>query len=112
MGVAAEDPPLDLSVKGLVDLRILSALTSAVAFDGNADVNTRIVGTVAKPLLDGRITLDGAEIAISEPRVVLSELTGADRARRPAWRCSTASAASPMAARWRSTARSNSRHWR
>jgi len=77
VGVAAEDPPLDLSVKGIVDLRVLSALTSVVAFDGNADVNTRIEGTVAKPLFDGRITLDGAELAISEPRVVLSELTGA-----------------------------------
>ncbi len=76
IGVAAEDPPLDLSLKGLVDLRILSAFTSAVAFDGNADVNTRIEGTFAKPLLDGRITLDDAEIAIAEPRVVLSELSG------------------------------------
>ena len=76
VGIAAEDPPLDLSVKGLVDLRVLSALTSAVAFDGNANVNTRIEGTVAKPLLDGRIMLDGAEIAIAEPRVVLSELNG------------------------------------
>ena len=35
-----------------------------------------IEGTVAKPLLDGRIILDGAEIAIAEPRVVLSELNG------------------------------------
>src|SRR4029453_14299365 len=53
-----------------------SAFTSAVAFDGNADVNTRIAGTFAKPLLDGRITLDGAEIAVAEPRLVLSELSG------------------------------------
>ncbi|HWI19158.1 MAG TPA: hypothetical protein VNT81_15495, partial [Vicinamibacterales bacterium] len=45
VGIAAEDPPLDLSVKGLIDLRILSALTSTLAFDGNADVNTRIGGT-------------------------------------------------------------------
>ena len=76
IGLAAEDPPLDLSLKGLVDLRILSAFTSAVAFDGGADVQTRIRGTFAKPLLDGRITLDDAEIAIAEPRVVLSELSG------------------------------------
>jgi outer membrane protein assembly factor BamA/autotransporter translocation and assembly factor TamB len=76
VGIAAEDPPLNLSVKGLVDLRILSALTSVVAFDGNADINTLIEGTVAKPLLDGRVTLDGAEIAVAEPRVVLSDLTG------------------------------------
>jgi outer membrane protein assembly factor BamA len=76
VGLAAEDPPLDLSVKGLVDLRVLSALTSAVAFDGNADVNTLIEGTVSKPLLDGRIMLDGAEIAVAEPRMVLSDLNG------------------------------------
>ena len=76
VGIAADDPPLDLSLKGLIDLRILSALTSAVAFDGSADVNTRIEGTYAKPLFDGRITLDNAEIAIAEPRVVLSELSG------------------------------------
>ena len=76
VGLTAEDPPLNLSLKGLIDLRILSALTSAVAFDGNADVNTRIEGTAAKPLLDGRITLDGAEIALSEPRLVLSDLSG------------------------------------
>jgi outer membrane protein assembly factor BamA len=77
VGLSAEDPPLDLSVKGLIDLRILSALTSALAFDGNADVNTRIAGTVSKPLFDGRIGLDGAEVAIADPRLVLSDLTGA-----------------------------------
>ena len=76
IGIAAEDPPLNLSLKGLVDLRILSALVSTVAFDGNANINTLIEGTVSKPLLDGRIVLDNAEIAVAEPRVVLSELTG------------------------------------
>ncbi|HYE89079.1 MAG TPA: translocation/assembly module TamB domain-containing protein, partial [Vicinamibacterales bacterium] len=74
--IADDDPALDLSLRGVIDLRILSALTSTVAFDGNADVNTRIDGTLAKPLLDGRITLDGAEIAVADPRLVLSELNG------------------------------------
>ncbi len=76
IGVAAEDPPLKLSLKGLVDLRIMSALVSTVAFDGNANINTLIEGTLSKPLLDGRIVLDNAEIAVSDPRVVLSELNG------------------------------------
>ena len=76
VGVSAEDPPLNLSLKGLVDLRILSALVSTVAFDGNANINTLIEGTVSKPLLDGRIVLDNAEVAVPEPRVVLSELSG------------------------------------
>jgi outer membrane protein assembly factor BamA/autotransporter translocation and assembly factor TamB len=77
VGFAAEDPPLDLSMRGLVDLRVLSALVGAVAFDGNANVNTLIEGTVSKPLLDGRIVLDDAEVAVAEPRLVLSELSGA-----------------------------------
>jgi outer membrane protein assembly complex protein YaeT len=47
-----------------------------VAFDGTADVNMLVGGTAAKPLLDGRIVLANAEIAIAEPRLVLSELNG------------------------------------
>lgn len=76
INLAPENSPLDVSVKGVVDLRILSALTSAVAFDGNADVDARIEGTASTPLLDGRITLDDAEIAMSEPRVVFSDVNG------------------------------------
>ena len=76
INIAADDPALHLAITGLVDLRVLSALTSAVAFDGNADINTRIEGTVARPLLDGRVTLAGAEIAVADPRLVLSELNG------------------------------------
>ena len=77
IGIAAANPPIDLAVKGLVDLRVLSALTSAVAFDGNADVDARIGGTVATPALAGRITLMDAELAVAEPRLILSELNGA-----------------------------------
>ncbi|HJU43700.1 MAG TPA: translocation/assembly module TamB domain-containing protein, partial [Vicinamibacterales bacterium] len=76
VGIADKDPPLNLSAKGLVDLRVLSAFVSTVAFDGTANVNTLIGGTVSRPLLDGRIVLDNAEIAVAEPRVVLSELRG------------------------------------
>ena len=77
VGIAAKDPSIDLSLKGLVDLRVLSALTSTVAFDGNANVDTLITGTVAKPRFDGRIVLADAEIAVADPRLVLSELNGA-----------------------------------
>jgi outer membrane protein assembly factor BamA len=76
VGFAAEDPPLNLSVKGLVDLRVLSAFVSTLAFDGNADLNALIEGTVARPLLDGTLTLQNAEVALAEPRLVLSELNG------------------------------------
>jgi outer membrane protein insertion porin family len=76
IGLAEADAPLHLTTKGLVDLRILSAFTSAVAFDGSANVDTTIDGTVGKPLLNGRIMLVDAELAIAEPLLVLSELNG------------------------------------
>ena len=76
VGFAAADPPLDLSVKGLVDLRVLSAFVSSVGFDGSANVDTRIGGVLSKPAFGGQIVLDDAEVAIAEPRLVLSELTG------------------------------------
>lgn len=76
VGFAAEDPPLNLAVRGLIDLRVLSAFVSTLAFDGTADVNTLIEGTAAKPLLNGRITLVDAEVAVSQPRLVLSEMSG------------------------------------
>ncbi len=76
VGIAEDDPPLNLSVGGLVDLRVLTAVVNAVAFDGNANINTLIEGTMSRPLLDGRVLLDGAEIAIADPRLVLSELSG------------------------------------
>ena len=41
VGVASGDPTLDLSVNGIVDLRVLSAFTSAAAFDGSASVEAR-----------------------------------------------------------------------
>ena len=76
VGFAAADPPLDLSVKGLVDLRVLSAFVGTLGFDGNADVDARVGGVMSKPEFGGQIGLKDAEIALSEPRLVLSELTG------------------------------------
>jgi len=76
VGFAAEDPPLDLAVKGLLDLRVLSAFVSTLAFDGNANLDTRIQGTVSRPLLDGALTLQNAEVALADPRLILSELNG------------------------------------
>ncbi len=76
VGFAVEDPPLNLSVQGLIDLRVLSAFDSTLAFDGNANLNTLIEGTLSRPLLDGQVMLQNAEVAIAEPRLVLSELNG------------------------------------
>ena len=76
IGFAQEDPPLDLSVQGLIDLRVLSAFVSTVAFDGDANLNTLITGTVSRPLFDGEIMLKDAEVAVADPRLVLSDMNG------------------------------------
>ncbi|MGE0864151.1 MAG: translocation/assembly module TamB domain-containing protein [Vicinamibacterales bacterium] len=76
VGFAADDPALNLAVQGLIDLRVLSAFDSTLGFDGNANLDTLIEGTVSRPLLNGRITLQDAEVAIADPRLVLSELNG------------------------------------
>jgi len=76
IGFAQKDPPLDLSVQGLIDLRVLSAFISTLAFDGEANLNTLITGTVSRPLFDGEVMLKDAEIAVAEPRLVLSDLNG------------------------------------
>jgi len=76
VGFAADDPPLNLSVQGLVDLRVLSAFVSTLAFDGNANLNTLIEGTLSRPLLGGKVMLQNAEIAVADPRLVLSDLNG------------------------------------
>lgn len=70
------DPALNLSVNGLVDLRVLSAFVSTIAFDGSARVDAQVKGTMAQPALDGHIDLDSAEIALSDPLLVLSEMSG------------------------------------
>ncbi len=76
VGFAADDPPLNLAVRGLIDLRVLSAFESTLGFDGNANLDTLIQGTVSRPLLDGEMVLENAEVAIADPRLVLSELNG------------------------------------
>ena len=76
VGFAAADPPLNLAVRGLIDLRVLSAFVSTLAFDGNANLDTLIGGTLSRPLLNGRMMLQDAEIAIADPRLVLSDLNG------------------------------------
>ncbi len=70
------ESPIEMSVTGLVDLRVLSAFAPTVGFDGTADLDARVTGTFEAPSLQGRITLADAELAISDPRMVLTELAG------------------------------------
>ena len=67
---------LDLDVGGTVDLRIISAFAPTVATDGDAKLNVGIGGPLREPVFNGRIDVAGAELALREPRVVVSEVNG------------------------------------
>lgn len=69
-------PAFDLTVDGIAALRVLSAFLSGVAVDGTADVDLRVGGTSVAPELSGSATLVNAEVALSNPRIVVSELSG------------------------------------
>jgi outer membrane protein assembly complex protein YaeT len=72
----ADKQMLDLELTGVADLTILSAFAPTVATDGEAKINIGIGGPLASPVLNGRIDVADAEVAIREPRVVISELNG------------------------------------
>jgi len=69
-------PALNLSVEGVAVLRVLSAFVPGLGVDGTADVDLRVRGTPDRPNLAGSVTLASAEVALSSPRIVLSELSG------------------------------------
>ncbi len=72
----ADDPALDLELTGRADLRIASAFDPTIATDGGADLDVRIGGTASVPLLEGRVTLDGVEMAMRDPQIILSDVRG------------------------------------
>ncbi len=73
---AGEETMLDLGVKGQSDLRILTAIFPTIGFDGTGDIDAKVTGTLAAPLLNGSVMLDGAEIALNDPRLVISDVSG------------------------------------
>jgi outer membrane protein insertion porin family len=74
--VPTDAQTVDFSIKGTADLRILSAFAPTVATDGDAKVSVGVGGTLTAPVFNGRIDIAGAEVAIREPRIVISELSG------------------------------------
>ncbi|MFP5379706.1 MAG: translocation/assembly module TamB domain-containing protein, partial [Vicinamibacteria bacterium] len=74
--VAADVPVLDLGVTGRADLRVAGVFDPTIATDGGADVDIRITGTSEAPAFNGRITLDGVEMAMRDPQVIFSDVRG------------------------------------
>ena len=74
--VSSSPPALNLTVEGVAVLRVLSAFVPSLGVDGTADVNLRVGGTTSNPDLSGTVTLADAEVALTSPRIVLSDLSG------------------------------------
>lgn len=72
----ADQQRLSLTIRGTTDLKILSAFAPALATGGEARLNMGIGGPLNAPVLSGRIDLADAEIALAQPRIVVSELDG------------------------------------
>jgi outer membrane protein assembly complex protein YaeT len=67
---------LDMDLRGTADLQILSAFVPTLASAGEAKINVGIGGPLRSPIFNGRIDLANAEMALREPRIVISELGG------------------------------------
>ena len=73
---AGEETALDLGIKGKSDLRVLSAFLPTVGFDGIGDIDAKVTGTLDAPRVNGTVNLEDVEVAIAEPRLVISDVSG------------------------------------
>ena len=64
---------------GRLDLRTLSLLFGTYRPAGTAIVNARISGPLTRPNADGFVTLEGAELLVRNPRLLLNDIHGTAR---------------------------------
>jgi translocation and assembly module TamB len=67
---------LRLDTTGHVNLSLAQNLYPDLHTTGSADVTANITGTVAEPVVKGRIVIANAGIAFDEPPIALSEMNG------------------------------------
>ena len=72
----ADDPDLDVTATGQLDLRILGAVLGRAAASGGATLDARLHGRASAPQLGGSIALEDAALRIAEPAVAITALTG------------------------------------
>jgi outer membrane protein assembly factor BamA/autotransporter translocation and assembly factor TamB len=70
------DAALDLSAKGVLDLRLLNALVPTARTVGRGDFGIRVGGPARTPTIDGFLTLSNGETRIADPRVVVGDVNG------------------------------------
>ena len=82
--VTGPNPIVDLAVGGDVDLRILGAFASGLAFGGVARSDFTVKGLLASPEIVGSIGIMAGELRIDNPPVAASDFSGTHlRRRRP-----------------------------
>ena len=72
----ADDPELDVTATGQLDLRILGAVLGLAATGGGATLDARLHGRASAPQLTGSIALEDAALRIAEPAIAITALTG------------------------------------
>ena len=72
----ADDPELDVTATGQLDLRLLGAVLGQAATSGGATLDARLYGRASAPQLTGSIALEDAALRITEPAIAITALTG------------------------------------
>lgn len=67
----------DLTVTAELDLRTVSAFTTDVTTEGNAFLIANIQGALGDPQINGTVELTGAGLRLSDPQLIVSDLSGA-----------------------------------
>jgi outer membrane protein assembly factor BamA/autotransporter translocation and assembly factor TamB len=70
------DAPLDLSARGVLDLRLVNAVAPTARTVGRGDFGIRLGGTARAPTVDGFLTVSNGETRIADPRVVVGDVNG------------------------------------
>ena len=76
VGLGAEHPSLNLTLAGMVDLRMLGAFAPDVATGGLARIQLAARGTTAEPDVSGQVALENVDVRIDEPRLVVTGMSG------------------------------------
>jgi hypothetical protein len=71
-----EDPKLDLTATGALDLALMNLVLPGARVAGRADVNVRATGAASMPSVDGRVKVHEGETRIPNPRFVISGIEG------------------------------------
>ena len=71
------DRPLNLSANGTLNLKLAETLDPELTSSGVANTNIKIDGTMAEPLIAGRIEIHGAGLSAMDLPLGFSEMNGA-----------------------------------